>query len=157
MSSNPGVDVECPRFRSSLSERSWGLRWCTLPKDLISSTEHVWRLHHLFLIKAEEWIRTCFREQSGRCEAQIKIKKKERRKKILLSLLYHAWFNVTYSIKKKSYTLLKKHMISKQSCTQGSPQKFDLCSQPYYVFLMTLSKALKILLAASVCVAWWDV
>lgn len=111
--SSPGVDMECPRFRSSLSERSWGLWWFTLPKDFISSDEHIWWLHHLFLIKAEVWIRTWFRRWSGRCKAHVKIKKKERKKKKSLSLLYHACFNVTYSIKKKKrkklYTPEKIH------------------------------------------------
>lgn len=70
--SKQGVDVECPRFRSSASERSWGWRWFTLPKHLIASAERVWRLPHLFLIKTEVWIRTCFWGPSGRCEARIK-------------------------------------------------------------------------------------
>lgn len=107
-----------------------GLWWFILPRGFVSSAEHTPGLHHLFLIKAEEWIRARFRGHSGRCEADIDIKKRKKKKKktqensvcctTLVSML-------TMGLKKKGDALLGKHRTSRTLLTRLAP-KFVLGS-----------------------------
>lgn len=100
-----------------------GLWWFVLPKDFVSSAEHTRGLHHLFLIKAEEWIRTHFRGRSGRCEAHIDIKKRNKKKKTQQN-----WVYCTTLVSALIMVLNKRLMCSLGNtglagpCTQGWPQ-----------------------------------
>lgn len=115
--------------------------WFVLPEDFVSRAEHKPPgLHHLFLIKAEEWITTRFRGRSGRCEAHIDIKKRKKKKKTQQNWVYCTTVvsMLIMVLKIKGDALLGKHRIS----TKAGPKICPLLQALLQIFNVILSKAI---------------
>lgn len=95
-----------------------GLCCFILPQDFVPRAEHTPGLHHLFPLKAEEWIRARFRAAVGGVRLTPILKNGRRRRKKTqpsCTTLVSTFIRV---LKIKGDAFLGKHRISR-TCTQG--------------------------------------